>query len=969
MTTTARIHFSVLGPLRAWRADQELDLGPRQQRVILAVLLVRAGQPVGVDELIAALWGADAPSSAVNVVHRHVGLLRRVLEPDLPPRAPGEWLVRDGGGYRLRVDAESTDVLRFRLLADQARAAVARDALTEAVALFVEALGLWRNPCAFGLRANPWADPNFAAVDQECLATAAQAADAALRCGLATDVLPTLRKIAQHDQLNEGLHARLLLLLSAAGHQAEALSVYQSLAKRLADELGIDPGPELRAAQRQVLRQETRQAPPTDHAHDTEAAPVRPAQLPRDLPTFSGRDADLTRMLTSLGSPDRPMTLALIDGMPGAGKTTVAVRFAYEVADQFPDGQLFVNLRGFDPSGSVMETAEALRGFLYALGTPSSRIPPDVDAQTGLYRSLLKDKRMLVVLDNARDVEHVLPLVPSSPHCLVIVTSRNRLTGLVTMEGAHPFTLQPMPVADARAMVALRLGATRSAREPESVDQIVAMCARLPLALAIVAARAAAYPDAPLSAIARELRDAQGSLDAFSYDTSSDLRAVFSWSYRTLSPQAARLFRLLALHWGPDISLAAAASLLGVPVKAARAGLAELTRTRLVTEHVPRRFQFHDLVRAYAIELGDELDADDERREAVVRMADHYLHSAHNIHLELRPHQQPVPLSAPRSGVTPERAESYDCSMAWFTTEQHVLAEVVTKGAEIGFADHVWQLALTMQQFFQRQGLHLSWVATMRTALAAARSTGDRVGQARALRSLAGAYYFTGDTAQALEYLRQTEVVLDELGWTSEKAYVHRNIGDVLARRSESSGGDYEGSIVHYELSLDLYRSMGHRQGEAIALEGIAVCTLRLGHVEGALRLLDQAMAIFQEIGDRNGQANCWSEFGEGHLNLDQFDQATTCFRKSAELHRAESHRLGEVESQILLGEALLGSGDREGARTAWHEALRLMDTVQIAWVGPAFLSLNEVRARIARLDAPPAAQRSPAAQQSGLET
>lgn len=685
---------------------------------------------------------------------------------------------------------------------------------------------------------------------------------------------------------------------------------------------------------------------------------VAPAQLPRDLSTFSGRDADLARILTSVRSPGPTTTIALIDGMPGAGKTTLAVRLAYEVAGDFPDGQLFVNLRGFDPRGSVMPPDEALRGFLYALGTPGSQIPADLDAQIGLYRSLLRDKRMLVVLDNARDVDHVLPLIPGSPGCLVVVTSRNRLTGLVTLEGTHPFTLDPMPIDDARAMVKSRLGARRSEREPEAVDRIVAMCARLPLALAIVAARAASYPDVPLSVIANELTDAKGSLDAFSYDGTSDLRAVFSWSYLALTPPTARMFRLLALHWGPDISLAAAASLLGVPVKAARKRLGELTRTRLMTEHLPGRYQFHDLVRVYAIELSDDLETEQERQDAIRRMADHYLHSAHSIHLVLRPHQQPVPISSPAPNVTIETVADYDAAMAWFLAEQEVLHSVVVRAAECGFADHAWQLALTMQRFFQLQGLHLAWSATMRVALSAARASGDPVGEARTLRSLAGAYYFADDTETALAYLKRTDELLDQLGWTTEKAYVQRNMGDVLAKRNVfvddmTDGADFAQAIKCYERAAELYRAAGHEQGEMFAIEGIAVCTLRMGAADEAIELLHQVLAGFERLGDRTGQANCLSELGSANLRVNRFDQAASYFRRAIDMHRSDAYHYSVLADLLALGDALSQTADIEGARAAWLEALALMDNSRITMIGHAAVSYNEVRQRIAALDQP----------------
>jgi DNA-binding SARP family transcriptional activator/tetratricopeptide (TPR) repeat protein len=940
---STRIRFSLLGPLRAWRADEELDLGPRQQRLLLAVLLVNPDQPVGLGELITALWGEGAPPSAANVVHRHVGQLRRVLEPDLPLRATGEWLLRDGGGYRLRVDAESSDVPRFRELVASARAAAARGADVDAVRLFTDAIRLWSGPSAQGLRREPLEDQDFAALDRECLSAVAEAADAALRCGAARDVLPLLRKVAPHDPLNEELHARLVLVLAESGEQAEAVEVYRSLVGRLADELGIDPGTRLRAAHRQVLGGDS-----------PEPVAVRPAQLPKDLATFSGRDAELAWMVASLRDRDRPMSLALIDGMPGAGKTTVAVRLAYDVSADFPDGQLFVNLRGYDPSGSVMETAEALRGFLYALGTPSGRIPADLDAQTGLYRSLLKDKRMLVVLDNARDVEHVLPLIPGSPDCLAIVTSRNRLTGLVASEGGQTFTLEPMPVREARAMVALRLGEARSAREPDAVDQIVEMCGRLPLALAIVAARAAAYPDVPLSAIARELRDAQGGLDAFSYDDTTDLRAVFSWSYRTLSPRAARLFRLLARTRGPDISHAASASVLGEDVRTTRAALAELSRTRLVTEHKPGRFQFHDLVRAYGLELGDELDTDEDRAAARLRTADHYLHSAHRVRRLFQPHQQSDPVGGHAPGVTPESVPNTDRAMAWFIAEHEVLQNFVEHAPADGFGDHAWRVALDMQEFFQRRGVHLSWAVTMRAALAAARGTGDRVGEARTLRSLAGAHYFMGDADEALAHLRATQDLLDEQGWVDDQAFVQRNIGDVLARRGHGSGhgdSDHPRAFEHYERAHRLFLEMGHRQGEALSLEGMGVCALRMGRSEEALEMLDLAMDTFRLSNDLHGEANCWAEYGEAYASLARYDEAIACLRRAVEMHREQASLVGEVESLVLLGDALAGSGDRTKARAVWTEAAGLLENGRISRVGPSLFAIVEVRERIARLD------------------
>src|SRR5690349_569780 len=456
------ITFTVLGAVRAWQGEDELRLGPPQQRAVLALLLTGGGQPVSMSELVDLLWAADPPSSAANIVHRYIGALRRVLEPGLPPRAAGRWLIPHSGGYRLAADAGTLDLLRLRQLAGQA---AAEEEPGRAVALYLEALGLCQGRCAGDLAAVR-EHPAFAAVDREYLALAGQAAEVALEAGLAAQVLPALRQAAEQDPLAEPLRARLMLLLAAAGHQAEALAVYETTRAALRD------------AHRRVLRQQVSTAPVPE---------VRAAQLPADLAAFAGRRAEVARVSALLEEPAAgAMLIGAIDGMPGAGKTTLAVHWARLVADRFPDGQLYVNLRGLDPRGTL-EPAEALSGFLPALGMTPQQVPADLDSRAALYRSLLAGQRVLVVLDNARDEAQVRPLLPGAPGCLVIVTSRNRLTGLVASDGASLLTLDVFSRADAREALTRRLGAARVAAEPEAGEEILALSGRLPLALALVA--------------------------------------------------------------------------------------------------------------------------------------------------------------------------------------------------------------------------------------------------------------------------------------------------------------------------------------------------------------------------------------------------------------------------------------------------------------------------------------------------
>jgi DNA-binding SARP family transcriptional activator len=706
------VQFSLLGPVRAWRGPLEVDLGPGQQRAILALLLVRANQFVTTDDLVELLWEWNPPGSAVNVIHKYIGAIRRVLEPDLEARTSGRWLTRQGGAYRLAADKSMSDLIAFRRTVRTARSARASDRPADALDLLMEALGLRRGACGEGLELYGRHRDYFTAVDHEYTAAVAEAADAALACAQPMRMLPLLRRAGSDDPLNETLQARLMLLLAATGQQALALSHYQAVRKRLSDELGVDPGAEIRTAHGKVLRQELPTAVAGDQAEiasapgsvrlpGTQAArmssppsmsapPVPPAQLPADLPTFAGREPELSQVSKML-SPDSEsplVAICAIDGMVGIGKTTFAIHWARHVAKHFEDGQLYLNLHGFDSSVSAMTPVAALGALLHSLGLPAAHIPDDLDARAGMYRSVLAGKHVLIVLDNARDVEQVRPLLPGSPGCLVIATSRNPLAGLVMTDGARLLTLKLPSVRTAREMLEHRLGVDRVAAEPEAVEEIIQLCGRLPLALAIAAARAAAHLDFTLASIAADLRRTWGRLDAFgTAGVAADARTVFSWSYRHLTPQACRLFRLLSLQPAADITVAASASLLGGAPETASRLMAELISTALITEHQPGRYAFHELTRAYAAELSDSTDTETDRHEAVARLLDHYQHSSYAAQVELEPHREPIAPSPPLPGVTPEQFSDYASAVSWFAAERNVLNASVSlaAGSDFGF--------------------------------------------------------------------------------------------------------------------------------------------------------------------------------------------------------------------------------------------------------------------------------------------
>ncbi|MEU1181134.1 BTAD domain-containing putative transcriptional regulator [Streptomyces sp. NPDC005820] len=916
------VRFMVLGALRVCRGETELDVGGPQERAFLALLLTRAGQPVAVGEIVDVLWGAEPPRSAVNVVRRHVGSLRRLLEPGLPARAEGRWLIRDAGGYRLVTDADSADLPRFRALREAARHS-GDTAPDRTVELLTEALELWHGPIGEGVPAPARSHPAFEAVERERRTAARELADAALRAGLPERALPPLRRAAADHPLDEPVHTGLLRLLAAAGHRTEALTAYETVRTRLAEELGIDPGPELRDAHDALA------AHAAPHAQDTPAAlpHVTPSQLPYDLPLFTGRRAELDEVLALFDAElPRPGTVVIgaVGGMAGVGKTTLAVHWAHRIADRFPDGQLYVNLRGFDPSGAVLEPGEAVRGFLDALGVPPERVPRGPDAQTALYRSLLAGRRVLVVLDNARDAAHVQPLLPGSPGCLTIVTSRDELPGLVAAHGARSLTLHPFDADQTRAFLVRRLGAARVAAEPRAAGEIGALCAGLPLALACVAARAAAHPHFRLADVAAELREAHGSLDAFARaDASVDVSTVFSWSTNAVSPDAARLFRLLALHPGPDVTLPAAAALAGLPERRTRRLLAELTGLHLVAEHSPARYSFHDLLRAHAGELVHEHETETERETALDRLHHHYLHTAHAADRLLAPNSDPLPPPPAPEGARPEPLADDHRALAWLTAEHAVLLAVVATAAASGRPARerlACQLAWSLEPFFDRRGHWHDALTAQRTALDTARRLADPVLLARGLRGLARIEGRLGLHTRAVPRLEQALDLFTELGDDTGRAHTHRSLGWECDQR-----GDLPGALHHNQLALALFRALGDRAAQASVLNSVGWYHALLGEYRQALTHCHEALRMLQDLGDRYGQAATWDSIAYAHHHLGRHPHALLGYRNALALLRDLGVPYVEADILTRSGDTHLAMGDQGSAHEAWTQALALL--------------------------------------------
>lgn len=652
---------------------------------------------------------------------------------------------------------------------------------------------------------------------------------------------------------------------------------------------------------------------------------IVPRQLPAAVPFFAGRRAQLAALtdLLDQAASSRELAVVAVDGAPGVGKTALAVHWAHQAADQFPDGQLYVNLQGFGPSDEIMLAPAVIRGFLDGLGVSAGQIPQGEAAQAGLYRSLLAGKRVLVVLDNARDVGQVRPLLPGSPGCLVVVTSRIRLIGLAAAEGARQITLDVLAEGEAREVLARRLGAGRAAAEPGAVGELARLCGRLPLALAVAAARAATRPAVPLSAAAAELDGAAGRLRGLeTADPVTDVRTVFSWSCQYLAPLSARLFRLMGLHPGPDITVPAAAVLLDATQDAANDALTALAAASLTSEHVPGRYGMHDLLRAYAGEQAEQ-EPQPQRAAAIGRVLDYYLHTSHAAALLLEPHRDPLQLACPVPGVAPGVIADDRQAMAWFTAEQQVLAALSRLAGSLGLDRYAWQLPAVMATFYERQGAWSEHAAAQHAALAAASRAADVAGQAIAHTYLIHISSVYGSHDQARRHFRQAMVLFEQAGNRTGAARAHLAVGHSLSEQ-----GRHYKAMKHAVSALELYCAAGHQGGQAVVLHNIGWTQAQLGDHRRALTSLRQAQTLFRDLGHQPGEAAAWGSLGFAHTGLGRRDEAIDCYTRAVELSARLGDRWSQADHLTDLGRAQEAAGQIQAALRTWREAADILDSL-----------------------------------------
>jgi DNA-binding SARP family transcriptional activator/tetratricopeptide (TPR) repeat protein len=940
----------VLGPVqvreaRGWQSPP----GP-QLRLLMAFLALSSGQVAPAGDLVDLLWGEQPPPSARASLQILVSRLRKTLAgvPDCLPE-------RYGDGYLLQLGPGLVDVHRFRSLVSAARAAP--DSGT-AVATFDQALLLWQGPALADVPDSPRVGAIRAALAEEHLSAVLGRFSSLLAAGRAADAAEEIPLVLARYPLAEQLAGILMTARYRCGRPADALQVFRDLRRRLAAELGVEPGPDLQRLHQRILSgdpalampgrpaagdviplvprrhlavpQQNGAAPGNGAVPGNGAAAVVARQLPaagavvpRQLPGapahFAGRQREL-RMLTERldhGLAAAETVILTITGTAGVGKTALALHWAHQIQARFRDGQLYVNLHGFDSSPAALTPGEAVSGLVESLDPAAGRASSRLDAQAGLYRSLLAGRRMLIVLDNARDETQIRPLLPGTATCVVVVTSRSQLAGLVAAEGASPLPLDVLGTAEARQLLASRLGTERVTAEAREITELTTLCAGLPLALAITAARAAVQPSLPLSALTAGLRDIRRRLDELSAgDQAADVRAVLSWSCRLLSEPAARMFRLLGAHPGPDISAAAAGSLAAAGRSGARAALAELVRANLIQEHTPGRYTLHGLLRAYAADLCDEA----ERRAAIRRVLDHYLHTARAATGLAYPRARQL-TALPPAEEPPEDLATAEQALDWLQAEYPVLLAAASAAASSGCESHAWQLPAVLREHFARRGHCQDWVQSQRRALAAAIRLGDRAVQALAGRLLGEALAQLGSPDEAHGHVAAALELYRLLGDHAGQACCHLGTARIRELR-----GELRPALHHSRRALSLYRTAGILAGQADALNAVGWYSALLGDSQDALRYCGQALELHRETGNRFEEATTLDSLGYCCHQAGHHAQAAAYYRQALRAYADAGDRYYRAQTLIHLGETQHASGHRRAGRDAWLQALAILD-------------------------------------------
>lgn len=918
-----------------------VPLGSNKARVVLATLLLAENRPVPVDTLIDRLWGAHPPASAKATVQVHVMRLRQALDDD-------QLVQTTAGGYRIEVPAPRADIAQFHDLLGRARLAnVGGDVDTEA-ALLTDALRLWRGPALLGVQSESLHQVVVPALNDERLQAVERVADIALAQGWHEDLVGELTALVGEYPLRERLWLQLIDVLRRSGRRVEALDFYRRMRQLFREKLGIDPGVEVQRLHQQILAEDVAPAAaaPAPHVEP----PIRPGQLPPDLPDFIGRVEAKAELRSQLESPT---PLVIVSGSPGVGKTAFVVHVAHQVRDQYPDGQLYVNLQGHSLD-EPLAPALVLERFLFALGVPASQVPAEEQEQTNLYRSVLADRRVLVVLDNAATPSQVRPLLPGGKGSAVLVTSRDDLRGLAVTGGGRHVLLEPLCQEEALDVLVEMVGKARIAAEPDAAHDVVLACGGLPLALRIAGANLLANPHLPVADYADELRGREKVVRLqVQGDAETAVRAAFDLSYLRLPADAARLFRMLGVVPGPDFTAPAAAALIGVA--SATHTLNALVAANLVQPSAPGRYQVHDLIRAYAAARAEEHA--DESRAAADRLFDFYLHTARGATLLLYPDSTRLSLPAPAQGVRPIAPATEEEARSWLAMELPNLVAAAARAHDVGKPRYARQLALTVKAYVSAEGHGVEGLAVCAAALVEARRAGDVRAEA-ALLDLIGLIHYVsarheraaGYHLSALEINRDTGDHAVSLTCLHNLARAHAALGqhvEAAARHQEALElarltGDRAAQILNLahlgfvsivvgrlEVAADSYRQVvemcgdgGDRTTLTMAHNGLGLVAWARGELRESVARHGMARSIAAELGDDNllGFSTIW--LAAARCAVGDYEQAIADARAGIELGRATGEPRHEVSGALVTTNARYRMGQTAGALEEYRVAL-----------------------------------------------
>jgi DNA-binding SARP family transcriptional activator/tetratricopeptide (TPR) repeat protein len=916
------MRFRVLGPLEVWSGGDWTDISADKWRVLLACLVLKAGQIVPTKTLISELWGETPPPTANNLISIYVVQLRRVIGD-----ADGHFIVYHKPGYQLKVDADDTDLQQFEYLMAAGRDALAGGDAEAAVNLLREAEGLWRG----GFLADVPASPLVAAESERAVELRVSAAElrieASLQCGRDREVIPELRRLVAQYPLRERLWLLLMRSLLGAGRQAESLDAYGHARAVIAEKLGVEPGPELQQMYAELLAADTGPPSPSrsDLPPDEAQGMPRPAQLPADIPDFTGRGTEVSYLRDTLSGPDLAggpgtVRIAVVVGTAGLGKTALAVHTAHDVGDLFPDGQLYANLSG--TSDEPAAPGEVLARFLRDLGVDGEKIPVGDEERAALYRTRLTGRRVLILLDDGKDAAQVQPLLPGSASCAVLVTTRNRTPYLVS---TGVVDLDTLPEPEVLELFSKIVGDARPAAEPEATAEILRACAGLPLAVRVCAARLATRRHWRVATMAARLRDERRRLDELQVGD-LEVRASFQVSYGSLHPTGGRrvapahAFRLLGLWQGERISLPAAAALIGERDEDVAGALETLVDANLLGSPEPDWYQFHDLLRLFATERAQAEEPEEVRRAAVARLLRWYLRMAETAADVIAPHRYRIPLDEPDEPSP--LVSSVTAALAWYDSERAGVIAATRQAVTAGLHDIAWRLPNALFPLFNRRASWADCITVSRIAVGSADATGQRQARAWSLQNLGQALGVLEDE-ESLVCLEEALAIRCEIGDNIGEAQTEISLAATYYRLRGP-----EKAFQHSLRSLEILRRMQNPGLLGVALINHGEFCLELGSLDEAASCSKEALEIWTAIGGI-GRGFAMQNLGRIHLESGRVNEAIACLVEAHHMHTATGTVRGQAEALKYLAEAQRRAGLQDGARESLTAALALFKTLK----------------------------------------